>query len=87
MMETLKSVIKDICTVKNGLDYDMAGVFGLIAVLVSCFMALYGLMVVPIAALTLPALGEMLKDFGFGTAAIIAAACGGKAWKKNAEPE
>jgi hypothetical protein len=83
-LSTLRQIIVDICTVKNGQDACIAGIAMFIGIISGLLIVIYALVVSPVH--DLPLIGGLLKDFGTYQGVVITTGCAGKAIKQNAEP-
>lgn len=83
-MELLKTIVKDVCTIKNGEDYCIAGITGLLGLLIGCGVMVYA---VWHFGDDIAKVGDLLVKFGAYLGTLITTVCTGKIVKNNAEPQ
>ena len=84
-------VIKDVSTVKNGEDYCIAGITGIVGLIIGCIVMIVATAVI-FHGMTemdklVEELGNLLVKFGAYLGTLISTVCAGKAVKNNAEPQ
>ena len=84
MLALLQKIIKDVCTVANGDDYCIAGIFGLVSLIVGIVVAIIAIIV---CGSDVVKLGDFLMKFAAFIGSVITTVCTGKMIKKGAEPE